>query len=51
MATTKLSKAADEFDWIKLSEHVNTPTETFLEKLQRKVGENPFVPMGKRTDM
>lgn len=38
-----------EFDWLKLKNDMDemAPTETRKEKLLRKIGENPFVPMGK----
>lgn len=46
MAASNVKKANDEFDWIQLSTDLTIPNESFVDKLVRKVMENPFVPVG-----
>lgn len=47
MTATKIENVTEDFDWIQLSKDIKISNETFIEKLTRKVAENPFVPVGK----
>lgn len=47
-SSTENSKELNELDWIRIRTKLNDdyPSETFKEKMIRKVKENPIIPFG-----